>query len=362
MSVSDLPLEVVDRHINLVGWTLNLEAASAIYRELEAWWLEPTLQVELVVPILGVDFCQDDVSFNGGIRLVRLTPGEQLSRWPGKRLEGQESFVAMATHALVIPGWTMTNEDVLRWLAPSDPPEHVPEAERFLESLAIVCDQPSGYVQVLIRPLGWAPGYVADLPVLLTGGLVPDKRSSRLKKAREPLATLRDSEIDELRNVFAATSAADEVALAAARLLSAERRSDAADRIVDLCVGLEALLSDSQGETTYKIAIRAAAMLARAGVAEPSSFIRPMKTVYAHRSAVVHGRGSDKTSIVTISGKDVSTEGLARYVLRRLLSVRTSDPSLTPDAIDRTLLGEALDQFARGHAAKSDDGPDRERQ
>jgi hypothetical protein len=71
-------------------------------------------------------------------------------------------------------------------------------------------------------------------------------------------------------------------------VLSAERRAAEADRVVDLCIGLEALLSDPKGETTYKIAVRGSAFLAHTGVTNASEFYRALKRVYGFRSAIVH--------------------------------------------------------------------------
>lgn len=350
VGVADLPIEVAERHIHLAGWDLDPAVADAVYSQLEYWWLNERLPVELWVPILNVEFDSDEIGLPDGVRVVRLSEKEQLARWPGVRLDGQEDFVAMATHAVVVPGWHFSNEDALRWLSPSDPPEEVSQAERVLESVGVVTDQPSGYVQVVFKPLGWAPGFVGDLPVLLTGSIVPNKRSTYLRPELEPQAVLDEVQLSELANVYAAIAEGGEVALAATRLLSAERRTDDADRIVDICVGLEALLADSQGETTYKIAMRAAAMLARAGTETPSAYVDPLKKMYAYRSAVVHGRKSGRNDTVELNGVRVPVVEFAQSILRRVLSVRLRDQTLAPGAIDRELIGAALDMFATADA------------
>lgn len=346
--VANLPLEITERHIHTVGWELDGSAASQIYDEMESWWIEKKLGVDLWMPIIGIDFDVVDKPLNAVTRLVRMDEKDQLARWPGHHLKPEEaSSLAMATHALVVSGWQMPNDSAFQWMVPVAPPAQVPGAELFFESLGIVTPAPSGFIQVAIRPVGWAPGYVADLPPFLTGPLLADRRSARLQSAPEPLARLDVSDIERLVATHAAVANSKEMRLAATRLLTADRRSSHADRIVDLCVGLEALLSDSQGETTYKIAVRSAAMLALIGTRNPSKYLDPMKAVYAHRSAVVHGRGSTKNAQITMAdGKIVPTEELARDVLRRLLEARVNDPSLTPREIDSRVLGSALDQFA----------------
>lgn len=353
VQVADLPLEIVERHIHSAGWEIVQEVLDQIFQELETWWLNRHLAVELLIPILGISFeTSDDVQFESGVRLVRLSAKEQLARWPGQFLGDQGDFVSMATHALVISNWTMTNDQALHWFRPTDPPENIPAVERFFEALAVVTSEPTGYVQTIARPRGWSPGYVADLPVLLTGPLVSSRKSQRLKPAPEPRVTFNAMETTFLQKTYAALGSHDAIALAASRLLSAERRADEADRIVDLCVGLEALLSDSQGETTYKVALRATAMLAYQGITNPSRFFQAMKIVYAHRSAIVHGRRSSKTATVTMDGEVLPTDLVAHLVLRRLLEARIDNPELNPAEIDSKILMDALTHYS----AKEENG------
>ena len=143
IGVADLPLEIADRHIHTAGWELDYEVLERLFGEMEAWWMNEELTVDLWVPILGIDFECDEVVLDDQSRLVRLSDKEQLARWPGQHLGDQAAYVAMATHALVVSGWTMPNTHGLQWFSPTNPPESIPIAERFLEALAVVTHEPS---------------------------------------------------------------------------------------------------------------------------------------------------------------------------------------------------------------------------
>lgn len=354
VNVADVPLEMAERHLHIQGWTVDEDALTRNYQELETWWLNEELPVELIVPIVAVDFAADSMRFGDGSRVDRLSEGEQLVRWPGQRLSnGLDRVLAMSTHALVVPDNAMGNIEALAWLRPADAEVHNVRVERFFQALAAVTGAPSGYLQVLFRPLGWSPGYLADLPVLIPGP-VQERFSARLdRRLSEPAAVVDAAGASQLQRAY--SGLADEVSaeLAGMRLLSAERRQSETDRILDLCIGIEALISDSSpGDTTYKLAVRTAAVLAERGLAAPSEFIDIMKRVYAHRSALVHGkRNTGKTGRVKLGEQTFSVEAAARFILRELLLARLNAPDLTPDEIDGRIIGGALDRWGEAHGS-----------
>jgi hypothetical protein len=116
---------------------------------------------------------------------------------------------------------------------------------------------------------------------------------------------------------------ASNVSLATRRLYSSTLREDEVDEIVDLCVGIEALVSDSSpGDTTYKMALRTAAVLAQTeGVILGSEAIfRCMKSIYGYRSALVHGSSdAAKKSMVKIGDGEVKATTVARQFLQQML-------------------------------------------
>ena len=358
IAAMDLPLEMVQRHIHTRGWELDPDALETYYAEMSAWWLHETLPVKLMVPVLAIDFDADSLELDDGVELRRLTDAEQLARWPGARLGQHKGLVEMATHALVVSGWNLTCPDYPGSMFTSEPPENIEDAEQFFRALATVTDAPSGYVQVVTVPDGWARGYTADLPPLEVTSLINDRCSTRLTPNSEPLDVVDKVRLTKLREAYLAQSSQKSVRVAAERLLSAERRATEADRIVDLCIGLEALLSDPKGETTYKIAMRGSAFLAHTGVTNASEFYRALKRIYSFRSAVVHGSPDPSKDTVSISGVVYRSEDIARVVLRRLLRARVSEPTLTPEQVDTTLLTLAIDGLAAKVAAKHTEVPE----
>jgi hypothetical protein len=348
IGTAHLPLEIVERHLHTKGWDLDEQVFSDLYDELEMCWLSESLPVELVIPILAIEFETDGFDLTDRCRVERLSTGDQLSRWPGQRMAGEERYVAMASHALVISGWFLDNSESLMWRGLAQPSSQLDELDHFFQALSIISDSPSGFVQVVYRPTGWSSGYVADLPEILSGPLVPGRRSVRLNAdVINPLDSLDESRVHNLVAAYRELQTKPKYALAVQRLISAERRTDQDDRIVDLCVGLESLVSDSSpGDTTYKMALRTAAVLANAHVAQPSRFVGQMKRVYAHRSDIVHGRTANKNATISVGQQTMLTEDFARKILRRLLQSRLENPEQDDKAIDANIIGSALDTYA----------------
>lgn len=340
-------ITLFERHVHLAGWDVDHQLLDGIFDELVAYWIREDLEVTLVVPVLAIDFATDELQLDDATALRRLSDAEQRARWPGQSLGEHEGFVEMATHALEIKGWQLHPPDHVASLFMSAPPDHIEEVDRFFRALAAVTDAPFGHNQVLMRPVGWAHSYTGDLPPLEPTRLINDRIASRLTKQHEPLDRLDDSRLVHLRAAYALDATDNRTRLAAERLLSAELRASEADRIVDLCIGLEALLADASGETTFKIAVRGVATLAHSGIVDASDLFRAFKRVYGYRSAIVHGSGKAAAAARTTIGEvQYRTEDLARMILRRVLATRTADPSLTPEVIDDRLICAALDRLA----------------
>jgi len=355
VQVADLPLEMAERHIHSMGWELDERQLGKSYEQMEAWWLQESLPVELLIPILAIQFGQDVIKFSDGCRVEPLQEAEQLARWPGQRGHGLEKVLAMSTHVLVVPGLRFSNESALAWFVTPGAPDESPQTDRFFQALAAVTETPSGYAQVVYRPLGWSSGYTAALPPLLSGPVV-ERFSRRLDRTRsEPAQVLDTSDIDILRRAYNGLGNDTPTRLAAFRLRSADLREGEADRILDLCIGIEALVAGEPGDTTYKIAWRTAAVLAHRRVEAPSEFINAMKAIYGYRSALVHGRSRRKVKPILVWGQEWPHEPVARFVLRQLVLARIDDPSLTTDKVDR-VLAEALESWAARDTASRDDG------
>lgn len=340
ISVADLPLEIVDRIANLAEWDADPDRILELYRPLEKWWLEhDSLPAELVVPILALSFEDERIELGDGAYIERMTDGTQLARVPNTPgWRDRASALACATHALVLPEQTIGGANYFAWLSPV---EKAPfgEVELFFESLAVVANTHSGYGQAFYRPLGWAIEYRGLLPALVQGPLV-QRYPRRLDGGlQHPDEILPPAAADVLVRTYRALASANKtVRLASQRLLGASRREDDADRILDLCIGIEALVSDSvPGDTTYKIAMRTAAAVAPE--LDPTIAASSMRAIYRYRSAVVHGSpDAERRRSVALRDVTVPADGLADLYLRRLLSRFIDDPALTPQGLDDLIL------------------------
>ena len=110
---------------------------------------------------------------------------------------------------------------------------------------------------------------------------------------------------------------------------------------VDACIGLEALLSRETTELAHRLSLRAAAALASRATAprDATRVYNMMKTVYSHRSAIVHGASNFKYRYVQLNGEKKETSYVATILLRELLLdlLERIDP-WTPETLDETIL------------------------
>jgi hypothetical protein len=350
-SILSMPVEIAESHLYQRGWGPLDEAILAeAFSELERFWLEEQLPVELVIPILGVGFDTDRFELVNGCRIDRLTTAELLGKSSGREREQLSDAAIMATHALVIPEWQLEPSWHVIWLlVPEEPDTSILQLDRFFEAIAIISDAPSGYAEVITRPIGWAASGHGPVDRISASALV-NKFSSRLDRtAVEPAAIIAADQLLSLRRCFSLLLLGEKtLEIAAHRLLTAGLRPETqrADRILDLCIGIESLLSDDSTDLTYKLGVRTAAVLGDRGWNEPSAYIDAMKAIYRHRSAIVHGRGRLRVNpSFSFSDRDVPLDDLARIVLRELLLARLARPELNPKAIDKLLVGAAFDSY-----------------
>lgn len=271
----------------------------------------------------------------------------QRARWPVTTQALQHAAaLRAATHTLVIPGVTVGCEFSLSgFVNPQDGKYPIEQIDAFFQALAATTPGHSSYGHFVFRPQGWANGYLADLPPLLPGPDIPryPQRLNRVTLHPQSQVTPHDA---ELLRAHVAGSCDPElpsrVRLAARRLVTATRRDDKDDSIVDLCVALEALVGDrGPGETTYKVAMRTAALLADEW--KPSFTRRVVTRAYAYRSDVVHGRAPSKYAATELDGTPQSTLGLVEFVARQLLSRFIRDLSLTAEAADERMIQSLRD-------------------
>jgi hypothetical protein len=341
---AQLPEVMAERHLLLRGWDApDTHDLIHTYCEIEYFWLHHTeLPAELLVPILGVSFDPDYIDLPNDWRIERMSLETQLARWPATaRALQHATALRAATHTLVVPGMRVRCEFSLAgFVQPVDGTYPMEEIDAFFQALTATTSGHSGYGHFVWRPQGWANGYLGDLPPLIAGPDVPRYPQRLIRATVHPHATLSSEDAERLRLHVAGTfdpKLSTRVRLAARRLVTATRREDAEDSIVDLCVALEALVGDqSPGDTTYKVGMRTSALLADEWKPD---FCRTVVTkAYGFRSDVVHGRSASKNASVALEGTTHSTVSLIEFVARELLARFLRDRRLDPKAADERLI------------------------
>lgn len=344
--------QLVEEFASTISAGLDHAGLDAIYREAETALLSPTLPVEYWIPLVLTPLpAGAAVKLDSQCRVEPFDAQQQVARFLAGRnvLAGSPSVVReAATHALVVAGDPLQNPGPGPRLLqhPVIDPVDYAVIDTACEALRITTGANVGYAEVLVKPLGWADYWNADLP---TFQLHDSRRRynpdlDQYGWLTSKPATVTQEKLSNAPAVLAGLKSAHPRAkLASRRLSMSVLREDEDDQIVDLCIGLEALLSDgATTELTFKMSLRGAAALAtRAKDPLSAENVKNLLTkVYKHRSAVVHGN-PNLADTRHIKKKDAHGKildstpvaGVAEQLLRYLLI----------DALERGWTAETLD-------------------
>ncbi|MFE5092769.1 hypothetical protein ACFRCI_21035 [Streptomyces sp. NPDC056638] len=350
-----LILEVAARHADVRGFEWDEEYALSRYLEMEAWWHGGKLPVDIFVPLLNVSFEDDRIQLSDSASIEQITDDQHQARVIGLKTFERDHWIARAyTHALVIRGSASIEWPFLmgreQWdVFPYD------QIDRAVQAMSILTSDPTGYDQVCFIPAGWSHGYQRTLPKV-THAFSADRYDRKVSREQfsptEILSSAQGAQVADLHRALEA--AHPQVSLAARRLQLASLREDELDEIVDLCVGIEALLGGTTaGDTTYKLGIRGAAVLARADYQKSEKVAQLIKKVYAYRSNIVHGQVKyEKKRIVPLDGKNFLATDIAELLLREILTVMLREPDLISKIDNDRVVFELFDN--RGLAARED--------
>jgi len=338
----------------LVGTILNRADAlgaetddelRAIYQQLEPARFAKELSGDIVVPLVAVSFeSNDPVQIDGDVWIERLTEADHRVRalnW--LQQDGVSPWVAAgATHAVVVRGVTIPN--TLRFLN-----EHIPfelfedTVRNTTEAVRIVTEKATGYAQVLVRPDGWAPEWMQDLPPLWpawSGRAYPDILNGR-QWANEMAPIDAGQTADVTRIAKALKAAPKNVQMAARRLRRTTFRDSAEDQVLDVAIGIEALVGKEVDALTHRMAQRAAIALAHRIPAAATYNL--LKQFYNIRSAIAHG-SEPKSWTVKLGHDELNGVQIGMFLLRELLQTRL----LGDDPWDAGSLDERmLESFGR---------------
>jgi hypothetical protein len=140
--------------------------------------------------------------------------------------------------------------------------------DRFFEALAVEAPGPTTWAQMALISRSWSAHYTGkSFNVELITPRDYAIRLDSVTRFRSCSAYDLTSEQTEaiLHNKDLLTRCHKSVRVATRRLVSARARTSDEDRIIDLCIGIEALLGSGFSETVHRICMRAAAMLTLIG-------------------------------------------------------------------------------------------------
>lgn len=340
----DLPLSILDRaHATD---SLTDEGLLALFVQRERAWLLDPLPVEYVVPLLLTDLGVDNLKIDFNTRIERMSDADQAARTPEASPIGNvpTPLLGAATHAVVLSGLTLANPGpTRRAFGPMQEDLPLREADLACEALRVATSAHTGYAQILRRPLGWSDGWKHDLPPLSEVSTI--RRYPDVFDNYGWLGSRSPVPVDDLELlpsiVHALRVAPPTVRLASRRLSLAALREAAEDRIVDACIGLEALLGEGRDELSHRLALRAATALSTrpSNPMDAHKIYELTKKAYNHRSAIVHGGDGVKSRKLVVGADAYDAPNTAVELLRLLLSDVLSRPEKwTPQSLDATLL------------------------
>jgi Apea-like HEPN len=351
--VARLPLAVFDRLMHVHGDGFTEEDLNEVYCPLEQGVLGEDLPIVIAVPILLTKFEPKTTAIDANLAVVPMSKELHLaraSRWGKPSSSVNETVAQAATHMLIMVNWTMPN---MRG-SPSPPYTQldwypVDTIDRFFDALRVVTGIVTGYAEAFIIPerQAWAYSYKRDLPAIIEGA-----SARRYPSHFDDFGWLREchpvtqDQMSEVSEVYQGLRNNDSIELAARRLSAGMLRETEDDAILDLLIGLEAVLSDQdKGELTFKLAVRTAAVLADHSDHDPSVVFGQVKQLYNYRSAVAHGNAKKaaKLRALDVAGEQISSITLATSLLREVVRHLVKRPDLsTPSDIDSKLLLRSL--------------------
>jgi hypothetical protein len=212
------------------------------------------------------------------------------------------------------------------------------------DAIRVVSNARPGWARIFRRPRDWARHWEDNLPNLdhvFTARRYPAyfEDGGWLKQHTSVTA----EEAAQLPIFAAALKTTTAPAKLASRRLSMAMLRDAPDdQLIDACIGLEALLGQKGAEISYRVSIRAAALLASKSVdpRDPQLVFKLAKKVYERRSELVHGSTSGKHATVQPAegGDTFSTHSVSVWLVREVLHERLLRPDWKIEDLDALVL------------------------
>jgi len=343
--VAMIPILLADRYLeNHNTGEIDHLSLEQLYRQQEKYLLADSLHMNLYAPILGVSISKEE-SY-GDYSVVRLSEAQQTLLSSTPHLSPHDArILGGATHALKFESVPAFAGGCGLYFAIEPHDQGFDSVDRFFEAASINSPSGIGYAQLLLEPTGWFGNM--DRGGNATSVYVFRDYPTRLDRLPLHHGDMGDEELAATSIYFQKLSHIHpSVRVATRRLRAALSRDDDEDRIVDLCIGLEALLGGGSGagEIVHKISVRAAAILSRSGWGRSSDILSAMKDVYTYRSKVVHGiPGPHKKQLLQLHDTPIHASRYALAALCTVLRTALEVDGFHPDKVDEMFVYSALD-------------------
>lgn len=336
---------IYDRAMAL-GFKVDAPAVADLYMQREKAWLAPTLEYQLVAPLVltDIDILDEALQVDADTRLERLTDDDLRRMSEVDRFKVMSPLADAAKWAVVVDMPPMENIGEGRSLFMPDDPVDTSKIDAVCDAVRIVSQARPGWARIFRRPRDWATGWKDDLPNLnhaFTARRFPSDFESGGWLKKHPCVT--SEEAAQLPAIVAAlTKGSAQAKLATRRLSMAMLRDAPDDQLIDACIGLEALLGHKGAEISYRVAVRAAALLSSHPDAprSPEVIFKATRKVYDRRSELVHGSTSNKNASFELTpGKEpMPTHAVAVWLLQDVLHERLTRPGWTVASLDALVL------------------------
>lgn len=345
-------LDLISKTIHTYGEENILDKSQfyRIFQPLENRVMNSELWMDVYVPILFTKFDIEEYIISDAISIVKMDDVLQKSRAEIVSYSESipDSVLMSATHALKLKNYSFENKN--SWLCYSmfDNLNNYPLdlINSFFNALRINNNILVGYAQIILFPLNWVDEYKADLLCLkgiATRAYPIDFNNYYWNISNFPV--INEDDLNTIKNLLRVIlkEESKKINLACSRLESSYYRNNEGDKIIDIVIGLESLLSDSEkGDITYKLSLRAAYLLQQSSLEELKlSIYKNMKAIYSYRSAIVHGQSNleKKRYITDEEGNRKLLLDVASNYLKECIKILLHRPEyLSATNIDKELI------------------------
>ncbi len=302
----------------------------AYFREIERGIFDEKLEVDLIIPIIGLSFDFPHYWLDEQkVGIFKMDLEFQEARHLDQQFHIKvPTYVArFSSHAFMLKGRTIENDGYMQttYQAQFLIKREISLINSLFGLLKAATGHSTGYAQVIVHPLMWTPEYVAHLPAVISQSVraYPSYFDDGVWRTKPDIVS--SNYLDSISEILTATSIfnSKKMRLAVSRLNSCLLRETEEDQILDACIGLEALFGDEdKQEMTHKLALRIAGVthLFERGEYLKKDVFKAVKTIYGYRSAVAHGKTSNsKNQVVEVGGQKFPTVQFAIDLLRETI-------------------------------------------